>query len=185
MHPGWSNCSSASLMSLGICQVLVSSLVDGVVPVMFDKMAQSSVVCQSVCLDLRCTDTLWCVAVFTLLIPCIEVCDWVLDNLKRCTHLSVMKCDWEALSNNALHGTYWPALFWISTLAVANRIWFLGVPLIEQYVLTYAVGLDLEPADWLLQNFYHLLTGVVWPDVARYDVCCDNVDTLVLNRYVS
>ena len=35
-------------------------LVDGVVPVMLGRMAQSSVVCQSVCLDLRCTETLWC-----------------------------------------------------------------------------------------------------------------------------
>ena len=73
--------------------MLVSNLVDGVRPVMFDKMVQSSVVCQLVCLDLSCTDTLWCVAVFTLLMPCIDVCDWVLDNLSRCTHLSVMKCD--------------------------------------------------------------------------------------------
>jgi len=73
--------------------VLVSSLVDGVLPVMLERMAQSSVVCQSVCLDLNCIQTLWCVAVFTLLIPVMDACVWVLDNFKRCTHLSVMKCD--------------------------------------------------------------------------------------------
>jgi len=146
MPPGWSNCSSANLMSLGIFQVLVSNLVDGVVPMIRDKMAQSSVVCQSVCLDLKCIETLWCVAVFMLLMPCIDACLWVLDNLKRCAHLSVMKCDWEALSNSALHGTYWPDLFWTSTMAVASRIWFLGLLLNEQYVLTSAVGLPLASA---------------------------------------
>ena len=71
----------------------MSSLVTDVIPVMLDNTAQSSLVCQSVCLDLNCTETLWCVAVFTLLIPCIDVCVWVLDNRKRCTHVSVMKCD--------------------------------------------------------------------------------------------
>jgi len=40
-------------MSFGIFQLDVSSLERGVVPVMLDKMAQSSVVCQSVCLDLK------------------------------------------------------------------------------------------------------------------------------------
>ena len=80
-------------MSVGIFQLLVSNLVGGVVPVMLDNIALSSMVCQSVCLDLKCTETLWCVAVFTLLIPCIDVCVWVLGNLKCCTHLSVMKCD--------------------------------------------------------------------------------------------
>ena len=84
---------SASLMSFGIFQlvILVSSLEGGVVPVILDKMAQSSVVCQSVCLDLKCIEVLWCVVVFTLLMPWIDACVWVLDNLKRCTHLSVMR----------------------------------------------------------------------------------------------
>jgi len=85
--------SSASLMSLGIFQVHVFSLVDGVVPVMLGRMTQSSVVCQSVCRDLNCNETLWCVAVFTLLMPVMDACVWVLDKLKRWTHLSVMKCD--------------------------------------------------------------------------------------------
>ena len=80
-------------------------------------MAQLSVVYPSVCLDLKCNETLWLVSVFTLGMPCIVACVWVLDDLKRCTQLSVMKCDWEALSNNALHGTYWPILFWTSTIA--------------------------------------------------------------------
>jgi len=69
-------------------------------------MALSSVVCQSVCLDRKYIETLWCVAVFTLLMPCMDARVWVLDKLKSCTHLSVRKCDWVALSNNALHGTY-------------------------------------------------------------------------------
>jgi hypothetical protein len=84
---------SASLMSVGIFQVLVSSLVDGVGPVMLDKMVQSRVVCQSVCLDFNCIEIMWCVAVLTLLIPVMDACVWVLDNLKRCTHLSAIKCD--------------------------------------------------------------------------------------------
>jgi len=90
------------------------------------------VLCQSVCLDLICIETLWCVAVFTLLMPCMDACVWVRDNLKRCTHLSVMKCDCEALSNNARHGTYWPELFCTSTIAVVSKLWFLGLPLNEQ-----------------------------------------------------
>ena len=73
--------------------MLVSSLVDGVGPVMLDKIVQSRVVCQSVCLDINCIEIMWCVAVFTLLIPVMDACVWVLDNLKRCTHLSVIKCD--------------------------------------------------------------------------------------------
>jgi len=104
------------------------------------------ILCKLVCLDLKCIETLWCDAVLTLLMPCIDAYVWILDNLKRCTHLSVMKCDWEALSNNALHGTYWPDLFWTSTMAVASRIWFLDLPLNEQYVLTSAVGLPLASA---------------------------------------
>jgi hypothetical protein len=92
MLPGRLNCLLANLMSLRIFQLLISSLVTGVIPVMLDKIAQSSVVCQSVCPDLKCSETLWCVAVFKLLIPCIDVCVWVLGNLRRCTHLSVMKC---------------------------------------------------------------------------------------------
>jgi hypothetical protein len=80
------------LMSLGIFQLLMSNLAGGVVPVMLVKTAQSNVVCQSVCLDLKCSEILWCVAVFTLLIPCINVCVWVRGSSRRCTHLSVIKC---------------------------------------------------------------------------------------------
>ena len=105
MLPGWSNCSSANLISFGIFKLFVFSLEGGVVPVMLDKTAQSSVVCQSVFLDLKWIEKLWCVSVFTLLMPWMGTCVWVLDNLKRCTHLSVVKCDWEPLSNMALHGT--------------------------------------------------------------------------------
>ena len=133
---------------------------------MLDKIVQSRVVCQSVCLDINCIEIMWCVAVFTLLIPVMDACVWVLDNLKRCTHLSVIKCDWESLSNNALHVTYWPALFWISTLAVARKMWFLGMPLNEQYVLTSAVGLTWEPADWL---FIEFLSVADWVYVARWN----------------
>ena len=84
--------------------------------------------------------------------PCICACVWVLDNLKHCTHLSVMKYDWEALSNNALHGTYWPNLFWTSTMAVASRMWFLGLPFNKQYLLTSAVELPLTSAGPLVAD---------------------------------
>ena len=150
MLPGWSNCSSAKLLSMGIFQVLVSNLVHGVLPVMWDKMAQLSVVCQCVCLDLKCIETLWYFSVFTLDITCIDACVWILDNIKRSTHLSVMKCDWEALSNNILHGTYCSDLFGYSKIAVASRIWFLGLPLIEKYVLTSAVELPHASAGPLV-----------------------------------
>ena len=150
MPPGWSNCSSDNLMSLGIFQVIVSNLVDGVVPVIWDKMAQLSVVCKSVCLDLKCIDTLWYVSVLTLDMPCIDACVWFLENLKRCTHPSVMKCHWQALSNNAMHGTYWQNLLWTSTMSVASRIWFLGSPLNEQHLLTSAVQLPLASAGPLV-----------------------------------
>jgi hypothetical protein len=56
-------------MSLGGFQLLVSSLVGGVVPVMLSKMAQSSVVCHSVCLDLKWIETLLYVEVFALPMP--------------------------------------------------------------------------------------------------------------------
>ena len=130
----------------------MSKFVDGVVAVMWDKMAQLSFVCQSVYLDLKYIETLWYVSVLTLDMPCICAYVLVLNNIKRCTHLSVIKCYWEALSNNALHGTYWPNLFWIPTIAVASRIWFLGLPLNEQYVLTSAVDLPLASAGPLLTD---------------------------------
>jgi len=157
MPPGWSNCSSDNLMSLGIFQVIVSNLVDGVVPVIWDKMAHLSVVCKSVCLDLKCIDTLWYVSVLTLDMTCIDVCVWILDNLKRCTHLSVMKCHSQALSNNALHGTYWQNLLWTSTMAVASRIWFLGLPLNEQHLLTSADQLPLASAGPLVTDPFELV----------------------------
>jgi hypothetical protein len=72
MLPGLLNCSSANFMSLRILQL--SSIAGGVVSVMLVNTAQSSVVCQSVCLDLKCSETLWCVAVFTLLISRMDVC---------------------------------------------------------------------------------------------------------------
>ena len=124
----------------------MSNMLDGVVPIMWDRMAQLSVVCQSVCLDLKCIETLRYVSVLTLDMPCIYACVWVLDNFKRCTHLSVMNSDWEALSNNALHWTYWSNLFSTSTMAVASRMWFLGLLLNEQYVLTSGVDLLLASA---------------------------------------
>jgi hypothetical protein len=48
MLPGSLNSSSASLMSLGNFQLLISNLMSGVMPVILDNTAQSSVVCQSV-----------------------------------------------------------------------------------------------------------------------------------------
>jgi len=71
-----------------------------------------------------------------------------------------MKCDWEALSNNTLHGTYWPDLFWTSTMAVASRMWFQDLPLNKQYVLTSAVGLPFASAGVLL--FADSLSFVNW-----------------------
>ena len=115
-------------MTLGNFQVIVSNLVDVVVAVMLDKMTQLSVVCLSVCLDLKWIEIVWYVSVLTLEMPYINACVWVMDNLKRSTNLSIMKCDWEALSNNALHGMYWPELFWNSTMAVESKIWILGSP---------------------------------------------------------
>jgi len=156
MSLGWSNFSSANLISLGNFQVLLSKLMDGVVAVMWDKMVQLSVVCQSVCLNLKSIESLWYVSVLTLDMPCIFACVLVPDKLKRCKHLSVMKCDWEALFNNALHGTYWPDLFWNSTMAVASIVWFLALPLNEQYVLTYAVELPLASAWPLVTDPFSL-----------------------------
>jgi len=181
MLPGWSNWSPANLMSLGIFRVLGSNLVDSVVLVMWVKMAQLSVVCQSVCLDLKYNDTLWYVSVLTKDMPCIVECDWILDNLKRCTHLSVMKCYREALSNNALHGTYWPDLFWSSTMIVASVIWFLGLPLNEKYVLTSAVDLPLASAGSLLLTSCLQLIEFGYLCAASYDISCDTDGTLASN----
>ena len=60
-------------------------------------MFHSSFLCQSVCLGPKCIESLWCVAMFTLLMLCIDACVWVSGNLKR-TYLSVMKCDRETLT---------------------------------------------------------------------------------------
>jgi hypothetical protein len=78
---------------------------------------------------------------------CMDVCVWILVNLNRFTHLSVTKCDWEALSNNVLNGTNWPDLLSISTMAVASKMWFLGLPLNEEYAFTSAVELPWASAD--------------------------------------
>jgi hypothetical protein len=58
MPPGSLNYSTANLMSLGNFQLLISNLVTGVMPVMLGSIAQSSVVCQFVCSDLKCSKTL-------------------------------------------------------------------------------------------------------------------------------
>jgi len=157
MSPGWSNCTLSNLVFLGIFQALTSIMVNDVVSLMWDKIKQLIVVCQSVCLDLKWIETLWYVSGLTLDMPCICACVWVLGNLKRCTHLSVMKCDWEALYNNALHGTYWPDLFWTSTMSVASRIWFLGLPLNEQYVQISAVDLPLASSRPLVIDTLSLI----------------------------
>ena len=128
---------------------VVFNLVAGVMPVMFGNTAQSSVVCQSVCLDLKWMETLCPVEVFTLDMPWMDVCVCVLGNLRRCTHLSVMKWDWEPLSNNALHGTYWPDLFLTSTMAVASKVWFLGLLFKVWYLFTFAFVTPFVVADWL------------------------------------
>ena len=81
--------SSANLMSVGIFQRLVSSLAAGFVPVISDKTAQFRLSCQSICRDLMCTDTQWLATALEWLVPCMEERVWILDNLRRCTHLSV------------------------------------------------------------------------------------------------
>jgi len=129
-------------MSVGILQLLVSSLVAGVVPVMSDKTAQLRVSCQYVCRDLMCIDTQWFATALELLMPWMEECVWVLDNLRRCTHLSVMKCDCSALSRSALRGIYRLELFRNSTIAVASNIWFCGLPLNVQYVLISVMAMS-------------------------------------------
>jgi hypothetical protein len=91
MPPASLNCSSANLMSLGSFQLLMYSLAEGAMLVMLGRMAQLSVLCQSESLDFTWIATLWCVAMFTLLIQCMAECVWVFVNLKRCTRLSVMK----------------------------------------------------------------------------------------------
>lgn len=106
----------------------------GVVPLMLGKKTQSRVVCHSECLDLKWVETLWWAAVFTLLMPCTDACVWVRANLRCCEHLSVTKRDWEAMFDNALHGTYWPELLLTSTIAVASKMRFIGLPFKEQCV---------------------------------------------------
>jgi hypothetical protein len=61
-------------MSLGIFQPLISNFFAGVIPVILGNTAQLRVACQLVYLDCNCKETLWDVAVFTLLIPLMDVC---------------------------------------------------------------------------------------------------------------
>jgi hypothetical protein len=68
IFPGTFKVSSAKI-PLGMSQILMSILVGDVVFVMFVRMAQSIVPYQSVVLDLKCTEALWEVAMFTSLIP--------------------------------------------------------------------------------------------------------------------
>jgi len=126
--------SSASLISLGILPLIVSSLVAGVVPVILDKTAHLRLSCPSVCRDLICTDTQLFARGLELLMPWIEKCVGDLDNLRRCTHVSVMKCDCDALSRTALYDIHRPELIWSSTIAVASYIWFCVLPLSEPFV---------------------------------------------------
>ena len=146
-------------MSLGIFQVLVSLLVDALVPIMWDKMTQLSVVWQSVCLDLKWNETLWNVSMLTLVMPCICACVLVLDNFKRCTHLSVMKCECEEISNYYLHGIFSPDFFWTSTMTLASRILSPGLPLNEEYVLSSTVKLPLPVAGPFISDY---LTTIDW-----------------------
>jgi hypothetical protein len=163
MLPGSLNYSSAKLISLGIFQLLISNLVTGVMPVMLGNIAQSNVVCQSVCLDLKCSETLWCVAVFTLLIPCIDVCVWVLGSRSHCTHLSVIKCD-----------SHCQEVFYMECID-------LTCPLLQQWLLLVRHGFWIYPSEYdtcsllhplnlvlvrvnycLLQACWHLLPDSVW-----------------------
>jgi len=79
--------SSASLISVRILQLLVSSLVAGFVPVILDKAAWLRLSCQCVCRDLMCTDTQLFAIGLELLMPRIEERVWILDILRCCTHL--------------------------------------------------------------------------------------------------
>ena len=158
-------------MSLGIFQVFISSLVNRVIPVMLHKMVQSSVVCNSVCLH-HAVCKISCVAVLTLLIPIMDVCVWVFDKLKRYTHLSMIKCDWETLSNNALHGINWPNLFWISTMTVASKMWFCACTWMNNTYWLVQLSCPVHLQFDCLQTC-HLLIESVWSCVTTYDVCCD------------
>jgi len=169
MVSGWSKCSYANLMSFVIFQLLISSLVMGVVPVMLEKTAQLCVVCESECLDLKWFEILWWAAVFTSLMPCMDACVWVRANFRRCAHLSVMKCNWGALFSSALHGT--TDLIYSSTIPVASKMWFLGLPFKEQYV-TPAVDEPFASAGRLL--LVDALSFAAWfcPSVCKRVLCC-------------
>jgi len=60
-------------------------------------------------------------------------------------------------------------------------MWYLGLPLNEQYVFTPAVCLPENQQIDCLQTFCHLLIEFEWPYLTRYETCCDIYNTRVLN----
>ena len=175
--------SPASLISVGIFQLFVSSWLAGVVPVISDKTAQIRLSCQSVCRDLICIDTQKFATALDLQMPKIEERVYALNNLRRFTPQSVMKCGCNALSRSALNVVYLKNRIRISTIAVVSNIWFCVLPSNEQYVFTSAVGLPFASAD-RLEYVNHLSFGwVLLLYVAMYEVYYDTDNTFVLNRY--
>jgi len=164
-------------MSLGILQVHVSNLEQGVVTVMIDKMTQSSAVCKTVCLDLKCIENLRWVALFTLLMTFMDVCVWIIVYLK---HLSVMKCNWETLSNNIMQGTYWPDFFWIQQLLLRVECDF-WVCLWMKIRVNICSWVALCICRWTI-SFWNLdnFTDFACLYLTRYDVSCDITGTITL-----
>ena len=175
MCPGSLNWLSANWMSCGRFQLDMFSLVVGVLSVISGNTAQLTVDCQSVYFERIWTFTLWCVEVFTLLIPWMKALVCCLVSPRRFTHCSVIKFNWDALSSNTLHGTYWFDLVWTSTIAVANKTWLVGLLLEEQYVFTSAVNVTLLSTVRLvvgdLSSAVCILLHAVVCDDACYTPC--------------
>jgi len=135
MSPGKLKFSSSSLISVVLLQLFISSLVACVVPVMSDETAQLRESCQSLCRYLMCIEKQWFATTLELLLPWIEERDWILDNLRRCIHLPVMKWDCDAPYRSALHGIYWRTCFGVQLLQLLVIFDFLSLPFNEQNVL--------------------------------------------------
>jgi hypothetical protein len=160
MERGWLNVSSASYRFLGKFRCEISSLVAGVLSLMLDNRTQSIVVCQSLYLDLMCSGTMWSASVLTSQIPWMKVRFLSFASFKRCTSLSVTKWDWDALSSNALHGTYWPKLFFTCTIAVGSITYVCGFLLNAQYILIFVFevpsGVDYFECEFCCLLFFCL-----------------------------
>ena len=151
---------------MGIPQLLLSSLVAGVLTVISDKTAHLRLSCQSVCRDLMCTDPEWFATALEFLRPWIEENVWVLDYHRRSTHFYVMKCDCDALSSSALHCIYEPGLFWIPNIAVDIILDFLICPWMNNicfFLEPSTTGSDpVLPSSKHNRFFYTFAVPCVW-----------------------